>query len=121
MNFMEQLNTCFWSDTLHQNFLLCIFAHQDAIDQYVLLTVAHKPLVLCSISVTGPILQKLDKRYSLIVSVSGRRYCRCCRRGFHSAQRGNGSHQKLVWRLLDHLICFFLDGRFNKVLDEHAM
>jgi hypothetical protein len=33
VNFMEQLNTCFLSDTLHQNFLLCIFAHQDAIDQ----------------------------------------------------------------------------------------
>jgi hypothetical protein len=27
MNFMEQLNTYFSSDTLHQNFLLCIFAH----------------------------------------------------------------------------------------------
>jgi hypothetical protein len=33
MNFMEQLNTCFSSDTLHQNFLLCIFAHQDTVDQ----------------------------------------------------------------------------------------
>jgi hypothetical protein len=33
MNFMEQLNTCFLSDTLHQYFLLCIFAHQDTIDQ----------------------------------------------------------------------------------------
>jgi hypothetical protein len=33
VNFMEQLNTCFLSDTLHQNILLCIFAHQDAIDQ----------------------------------------------------------------------------------------
>jgi hypothetical protein len=32
MNFMEQLNTCFSSDTLHQNFLLCIFTHQDTID-----------------------------------------------------------------------------------------
>jgi hypothetical protein len=27
VNFMEQLNTCFSSDTLHQNSLLCIFAH----------------------------------------------------------------------------------------------
>jgi hypothetical protein len=27
VNFMEQLNTCFLSDTLYQNFLLCIFAH----------------------------------------------------------------------------------------------
>jgi hypothetical protein len=27
VNFMEQLNACFSSDTLHQNFLLCIFAH----------------------------------------------------------------------------------------------
>jgi hypothetical protein len=33
VNFMEQLNTCFSSDTLHQNFLLCIFVHQDTIDQ----------------------------------------------------------------------------------------
>jgi hypothetical protein len=33
VNFMEQLNTCFSSDTLHQNFLLCIFAHQDTVDQ----------------------------------------------------------------------------------------
>jgi hypothetical protein len=27
VNFMEQLDTCVPSDTLHQNFLLCIFAH----------------------------------------------------------------------------------------------
>jgi hypothetical protein len=27
VNFMEQLNTCFSSDRLHQNFLLCIFVH----------------------------------------------------------------------------------------------
>jgi hypothetical protein len=27
VNFIEQLNTCFLSDTLHQNFLLYIFAH----------------------------------------------------------------------------------------------
>jgi hypothetical protein len=33
MNFMEQFNTCFSSDTLHQNFLLCSFAHQDTVDQ----------------------------------------------------------------------------------------
>jgi hypothetical protein len=33
VNFMEQVNTCFSSDTLHQNCLLCIFAHQDTIDQ----------------------------------------------------------------------------------------
>jgi hypothetical protein len=33
MNFMEQLNTNFSSDTLHQNCLLCIFVHQDTIDQ----------------------------------------------------------------------------------------
>jgi hypothetical protein len=33
VNFMEQLNTYFSSDTLHQNFLLCIFAHQDTVDQ----------------------------------------------------------------------------------------
>jgi hypothetical protein len=33
MNFMEQLNTCFSSDTLHQNFLLYIFAHQDTVNQ----------------------------------------------------------------------------------------
>jgi hypothetical protein len=33
VNFMEQLNTYFLSDTLHQYFLLCIFAHQDTIDQ----------------------------------------------------------------------------------------
>jgi hypothetical protein len=33
MNFMELLNTCFSSDTLHQNFLLCIFAHQGTVDQ----------------------------------------------------------------------------------------
>jgi hypothetical protein len=33
MNFMEQLNTYFSSDTLHQNFILCIFAHQDTVDQ----------------------------------------------------------------------------------------
>jgi hypothetical protein len=58
----------------------------------VLLTAVHEPLVLCSISITGPILQILDKRYSTIISVSGRRYCRCCRRGFRSAQRGNRSH-----------------------------
>jgi hypothetical protein len=32
VNFMKQLNTYFSSDTLHQNFLLCIFAHQDTID-----------------------------------------------------------------------------------------
>jgi hypothetical protein len=33
VNFMEQLNTCFSSDTLHQNFLLCSYAHQDTVDQ----------------------------------------------------------------------------------------
>jgi hypothetical protein len=33
VNFMEQLNTCFSSDTLHQNVLVCIFAHQDTVDQ----------------------------------------------------------------------------------------
>jgi hypothetical protein len=33
VNFMEQLNTCFSSDTLHQNCLLCIFVHQDTVDQ----------------------------------------------------------------------------------------
>jgi hypothetical protein len=33
VNFMEQLNTCFSGDTFHQNFLLCIFAHQDTINQ----------------------------------------------------------------------------------------
>jgi hypothetical protein len=33
---MEQLNTYFSSDTLHQNFLLCIFAHQDTVNHYVL-------------------------------------------------------------------------------------
>jgi hypothetical protein len=33
MNFMEQLNTCFSSDTFHQNFLLFISAHQDTVDQ----------------------------------------------------------------------------------------
>jgi hypothetical protein len=33
VNFMKQLNTCFLSDTLHQNFLLCIFTHQDIVDQ----------------------------------------------------------------------------------------
>jgi hypothetical protein len=33
VNFMEQLNTCFSSDTLYQNSLLCIFAHQDTVDQ----------------------------------------------------------------------------------------
>jgi hypothetical protein len=33
VNFMEQLNTCFLSDTFHQNFLLCISAHQDTVDQ----------------------------------------------------------------------------------------
>jgi hypothetical protein len=27
VDFMEQLNTCFLSDTLHQNFILCIFAY----------------------------------------------------------------------------------------------
>jgi hypothetical protein len=43
------------SDTLHQNFL-CVFVHQDTIDQYVLLTTVHELLVLCSISVSGPIL-----------------------------------------------------------------
>jgi hypothetical protein len=32
VNFMEQLNTYFSSDTLHQNLLLCIFAHQDTVD-----------------------------------------------------------------------------------------
>jgi hypothetical protein len=121
VNFIEQLNTHFSSDTLHQNFLLYIFALQDTVDQYVLLTMAHEPLVLCSISIPGPILQKLDKRLSPIFSVSGRRYCRCGQKGFCNAQRGNRSHQKLVWRLLNHLICFFLDRRFNKVLDEHAM
>jgi hypothetical protein len=56
VNFMEQLNTYFASDTLHQNFLLCIFAHQDTVDQYILLTAAHEPLVLCSISISSPIL-----------------------------------------------------------------
>jgi hypothetical protein len=33
VNFIEQLNTCFLSDTLHQNFFLCIFAYQDTVDQ----------------------------------------------------------------------------------------
>jgi hypothetical protein len=33
VNFIEQLNTCFSSDTLHQNFLLCIFTHQDTVNQ----------------------------------------------------------------------------------------
>jgi hypothetical protein len=33
VNFIEQLNTCFLSDTLHQNFLLCIFAYQGTVDQ----------------------------------------------------------------------------------------
>jgi hypothetical protein len=33
LNFMEQMNTCFSSDTLYQNFLLCIFAHQGTVDQ----------------------------------------------------------------------------------------
>jgi hypothetical protein len=33
VNFMEQLNTGFSSDTLHRNFLLCIFAHQDTVNQ----------------------------------------------------------------------------------------
>jgi hypothetical protein len=56
VNVMEQLNTCFSSDTLHQNFLLCIFAHQDTVDQQVLLTVAHKSLILCSDGITGSIL-----------------------------------------------------------------
>jgi hypothetical protein len=56
VNFMEQLNTYFMSDTLHQNFLLCVFAHQDTVDKYVLLTAAHEPLVLYSISIFGPIL-----------------------------------------------------------------
>jgi hypothetical protein len=78
VNFMEQLNTYVLSDTLYQDFLLCIFAHQDTVDQYVLLTAAHKPLVICSINITGPILQKFDKRYSPIISVSGRWYCKCC-------------------------------------------
>jgi hypothetical protein len=32
VNFMEQLNTGFSSDTLHRNFLLCIFAHQDTVN-----------------------------------------------------------------------------------------
>jgi hypothetical protein len=32
MNFMEQLDTYFASDTLHQNFLLCIFAHRVTVD-----------------------------------------------------------------------------------------
>jgi hypothetical protein len=33
MNSMEELDTYVPSDTLHQNFLLCIFAHQDTVDQ----------------------------------------------------------------------------------------
>jgi hypothetical protein len=33
MNFIEQMNTYFSSDTLHLNALLCIFAHQDTVDQ----------------------------------------------------------------------------------------
>jgi hypothetical protein len=33
VNFIEQLNTCFSSDTLHLNALLCIFTHQDTVDQ----------------------------------------------------------------------------------------
>jgi hypothetical protein len=33
VNFKEQLNICFSSDTLHQNHFLRIFAHQDTIDQ----------------------------------------------------------------------------------------
>jgi hypothetical protein len=89
---MDQLNTYFSSDTLHQNFLLCIFAHQDTVNHYVLLTAVHELLVLCLISISGPILQKLDKRYSPIVSVSGQRYYRCGRRGFRNARRGNRSH-----------------------------
>jgi hypothetical protein len=30
--------------------------HQDTVDQYILLTAAHEPLVLCPISISGPIL-----------------------------------------------------------------
>jgi hypothetical protein len=56
VNFMEQLNTYFASDTLHQNFLLCIFVHLDSVDQYILLTTAHEQLILCLISISGPIL-----------------------------------------------------------------
>jgi hypothetical protein len=73
VDFMQQLNTYFLSNTLHQNFNLCIFVHQDIVDQYVLLTAAHEPIVLCSISISGRILQKLDKGtlQSLVLVVGG--------------------------------------------------
>jgi hypothetical protein len=56
VNFFEQFNVCLLSDTLHQDFFLCILAHEDAIDQYILFTTAYKALILCSVSITSSIL-----------------------------------------------------------------
>jgi hypothetical protein len=56
VNFFEQFNACLLSDALHQDFFLHIFAHEDAIDQYVLFATAYKALALCSVSITGSIL-----------------------------------------------------------------
>jgi hypothetical protein len=42
VNFFKQFNVCLLSDTLHQDFFLCILAHEDAIDQYILFATAYK-------------------------------------------------------------------------------
>jgi hypothetical protein len=56
MNFFEQFNVCLLSDALHQDFLLRILAHEDAVDQYVLFSTTYRALILCSISIIGSIL-----------------------------------------------------------------
>jgi hypothetical protein len=56
MNFFEQFNACLLSDTVHQDFFLCILAHEDAVDQYILFATAYKALILYSVSIIGSIL-----------------------------------------------------------------
>jgi hypothetical protein len=56
VNFFEQFNTCLLSDALHHDFFVCILAHENAVDQYVLFATAYKALIFYLVSITSSIL-----------------------------------------------------------------
>ena len=74
MDLVQEMFVVLLGYTLHQDFLLCVLAPQFTIDEQILLTAMHQAFVFCPIGVTATICQVLDKRYSLVGLLSGRRW-----------------------------------------------